>query len=189
MALKIILSSQVPAMAAFGRMGQFADYWPRHHSVTWLLPNFISYYATKFFSSVILNGLLLTPVPFSLLFPDLHLDFVKTTLLCSGYAWMLPLQKTFYTKYFWISNPLFLFSTVFIMKLYHLSIIYPVLAGVAQWIEYRPANQRVAGSIPSQGTCLGCRPGPQYGAHQRQPATTCRWFSPSFSLPSLKINK
>lgn len=86
MALKIILSSQVPAMAAFGRMGQFADYWPRHHSVTWLLPNFISYYATKFFSSVILNGLLLTPVPFSLLFPDLHLDFVKTTLLCSGYA-------------------------------------------------------------------------------------------------------
>ena len=35
------------------------------------------------------------------------------------------------------------------------------LAGVAQWIEYQPANQMVAGSIPSQGTCLGCRPGPQ----------------------------
>ena len=34
------------------------------------------------------------------------------------------------------------------------------LAGVAQRIEHRPANQRVAGSIPSQGTCLGCRPGP-----------------------------
>ena len=30
------------------------------------------------------------------------------------------------------------------------------LAGVAQWIEHQPANQRVAGSIPSQGTCLGC---------------------------------
>ena len=28
------------------------------------------------------------------------------------------------------------------------------LAGVAQWIEHRPANQRVVGSIPSQGTCL-----------------------------------
>ena len=38
------------------------------------------------------------------------------------------------------------------------------LAGVAQWIERRPANQRVAGSIPSQGTCLGCGPGPQLGA-------------------------
>ena len=35
------------------------------------------------------------------------------------------------------------------------------LAGVAQWIERRPENQRAAGSIPSQGTCLGCRPGPQ----------------------------
>ena len=30
------------------------------------------------------------------------------------------------------------------------------LAGVVQWIECRPANQRVACSIPSQGTCLGC---------------------------------
>ena len=34
------------------------------------------------------------------------------------------------------------------------------LAGVAQWIECQPVNQKVAGSIPSQGTCLGCRPGP-----------------------------
>ena len=38
------------------------------------------------------------------------------------------------------------------------------LAGVAQCIEHRPENQPVAGSIPSQGTCLGCRPGPQCGA-------------------------
>ena len=35
------------------------------------------------------------------------------------------------------------------------------LAGVSKWIEHQPANQTVAGSIPSQGTCLGCRPGPQ----------------------------
>ena len=42
------------------------------------------------------------------------------------------------------------------------------LAGVAQWIEHRPANQMVAGSILSQGTCLGCRPGPQQGALERQ---------------------
>ena len=34
------------------------------------------------------------------------------------------------------------------------------LAVVPQWIEHRPAEQRIAGSIPSQGTCLGCGPGP-----------------------------
>ena len=34
-------------------------------------------------------------------------------------------------------------------------------AGVAQWIEYWPENQGVIGSIPSQGTCLGCGPGLQ----------------------------
>ena len=35
------------------------------------------------------------------------------------------------------------------------------LAGVAQWIEHQPANQRVTGLIPSQGPCLGCWPGSQ----------------------------
>ena len=35
------------------------------------------------------------------------------------------------------------------------------LAGVTRWIECQPANQRVAGSIPSQGMRRGCRPGPQ----------------------------
>ena len=43
------------------------------------------------------------------------------------------------------------------------------LAGVAQWIEHWPANQRVTGSIPSQGTCLGCGPGPLCGVHEKQP--------------------
>ena len=43
------------------------------------------------------------------------------------------------------------------------------LADVAQWTECQPVNQRVADSIPSQGTCLGCRPGPQWGACKRQP--------------------
>ena len=42
------------------------------------------------------------------------------------------------------------------------------MAGVAQWIERRPANQRVAVWTPSQGTCLGCRPGRQEGACERQ---------------------
>ena len=35
------------------------------------------------------------------------------------------------------------------------------LAGVVQWTEHWPANQRVEGSIPSQDTCLGYRPRPQ----------------------------
>ena len=35
------------------------------------------------------------------------------------------------------------------------------LADVAQWIERLTSKQRVAGLIPSQGTCLSCRPGPQ----------------------------
>ena len=34
-------------------------------------------------------------------------------------------------------------------------------AGMAQWIEHRPANQGIEGSIRSQGTCLGCGPGLQ----------------------------
>ena len=38
-----------------------------------------------------------------------------------------------------------------------------MLAGMTQWIECQPANQRVAGSVPSQGTCLGFRPGPWWG--------------------------
>ena len=43
------------------------------------------------------------------------------------------------------------------------------LAGVAQWIECWPVKGKVAGSIPSQGPCLGCGPGPPQGAHKRQP--------------------
>ena len=56
------------------------------------------------------------------------------------------------------------------------------LAGVAQWIEHQPVNQRVAGGIPSQGTCLGCGPGPQEGAHKRQPHID---VSLPLSFPSL----
>ena len=43
------------------------------------------------------------------------------------------------------------------------------LACGAQWIECQPENQRVASSIPSQDTCLDCGPGPEWGAHKRQP--------------------
>ena len=61
-------------------------------------------------------------------------------------------------------------------------------------LEPWPANQRFAGSIPSPGTCLGCGPGPQYGACEKQRidvslAHPCFPPSPSPLLPfSLNIN-
>ena len=61
------------------------------------------------------------------------------------------------------------------------------LAGVAQWIECQPVNWKVTGSIPGQGTCLGCGPGPQLGC-VRGSQLMFLSISPSFSL-SLKISK
>ena len=40
---------------------------------------------------------------------------------------------------------------------------------MAQWIEHQPANQRIARSTPSQGTCLGDGPGALLGLCERQP--------------------
>ena len=63
------------------------------------------------------------------------------------------------------------------------------LAAVVQWIECWPVNQRVTSSVPSQGTYLGCRPGPQLGTRERQPYIDVLLpLSPSLLL-SLKINK
>ena len=56
------------------------------------------------------------------------------------------------------------------------------LAGVAQWTECLLANQSVASLIPSQGTCLGCGPGPQWGALEKQPHIHVSL--PLFLLPS-----
>ena len=42
------------------------------------------------------------------------------------------------------------------------------LAAVGQWFEHQPENWRVAGSILCQDTRLGCGPGPQLGAYERQ---------------------
>ena len=62
------------------------------------------------------------------------------------------------------------------------------LAGVAQWIDSRPANQKVASLIPSQGTCLGWGPGPQWGCVRGN--HTLMFLSLPFSLPSsLSQNK
>ena len=55
------------------------------------------------------------------------------------------------------------------------------LTSVAEWIEYQPANQKVTGLIPGQGTCLGCRMGPQCGAREWQPHTDVSL--PLFLLP------
>ena len=62
------------------------------------------------------------------------------------------------------------------------------LAGVVQWTECRPVNRKVASSIPSQGTCPGCRPGPQWGRHKRRVNVSSPSLSPSPPF-SLKINK
>ena len=63
------------------------------------------------------------------------------------------------------------------------------LAGVAQWIESQPAHvQSVTSSIPTQGTCLSCEPGPHWGAGEKQPHIN---VSLPLSLPSplCKMNK
>ena len=62
------------------------------------------------------------------------------------------------------------------------------LGGMAQWSEYQPENQRVTGSIPSQGTCLGCGPDPQKGARERQPPidVSLPLFLLPFPSPKLK---
>ena len=58
------------------------------------------------------------------------------------------------------------------------------LPGVAEWVECRSANGKVAGLIPSRGMCLGCGPGPLLGAFERQPidiSLAHQCFSPSIS--------
>ena len=63
------------------------------------------------------------------------------------------------------------------------------MAGMTQWIDCCSPNPKVTGSIPSQDTCLGYRPGPQLGACQRQPHTVVSLpLSPSLLL-CLKVNK
>ena len=62
-----------------------------------------------------------------------------------------------------------------------------VLADVAQWIECRPTNQRVTGSILSLGHMLGLQARSPAGGMWE--ATTHRCFSPSFSCPAPSKNK
>ena len=62
------------------------------------------------------------------------------------------------------------------------------LAGVALWIEHWPANQRVTSLIPSHGTCLGCRSGPQLEVCEGK-AHTDVYLPLSFPSLPLEINK
>ena len=56
------------------------------------------------------------------------------------------------------------------------------------WLSGLSASQRVVGSIPRQGKCLGCRPGPRWGVWERQPHIDASL--PLFCLPSpLSKNK
>ena len=51
-------------------------------------------------------------------------------------------------------------------------------------VGHHPANREVTSSIPGQGTCLGCRPGPWLGACEKQPMdVSLALFLPPF--PSL----
>ena len=82
------------------------------------------------------------------------------------------------TSVFYIHKKKNKLDTIFLKKLHS------ALASVAQWIEHWPMNQRVTGLIPSQGTCLGYGPGPQWGVQWRD-NHTLMFLSLFFSLPSI----
>ena len=66
-----------------------------------------------------------------------------------------------------------------------LNLLFLAPAGVAQWTEHWPANQRVTSLIPSQGTGLGCGSGQQSsGGHMRGNHTLM--FLSLFLLPLSK---
>ena len=59
------------------------------------------------------------------------------------------------------------------------------LVGVAQWTEQGLVNQRVSCLIPSQGTCLGGRPGPQLVPREEQPHIDVSHYLFLLPFPSL----
>ena len=117
------------------------------------------------------------------------------SLFKSGEEWTLQVLED--KAFFFLSRSLSLSLDLLwcFYLLFNVSIRTLALTGVAQWIECQPARQKLAGLIPSQGTCLGCGPDPQLGAWERQliyVSLTHRCFSPSLSLSlplSLKIKK
>ena len=59
-----------------------------------------------------------------------------------------------------------------------------ILAGVAQWIEHRPVNQRATALIPSLEHMLGLPPRSPIGSVREATNHTLMFLSPFFSLPS-----
>ena len=77
----------------------------------------------------------------------------------------------------------------FIMKNFKHKKAKIALAGVARWTECWPVSQRVSGSVPGQGTCLGCGLDPQWGCVRgNHTVMFLSLFLPPFSLQN-KINK
>ena len=71
-------------------------------------------------------------------------------------------------------------AKIFVVFFFGYNLFCLALAGVAQWTECGPENHRVTNSIPVQGTCLGCRPGPHWGCVRVN--HTWMFLSLSFSL-------
>ena len=67
--------------------------------------------------------------------------------------------------------------------------------GVQAWLggsvalEHHPVHQKIAVSIPGQGTDLGCRFNSRWGANGRQPKDIFSLISFSFSASLSKINE
>ena len=89
-------------------------------------------------------------------------------------------------QWWWVHNNV---NVLIAIELIHLKIVQMALAGVAQWIECQSGNRRVAGLIPSQGTCLGCGPGPQLGACKKQLISLTSMFLSLSLLSPLSKNK
>ena len=66
----------------------------------------------------------------------------------------------------------------------------PAQTGVVQWVGHHSTELKVTGSIPSQGTYQGCRPGPQLGVCKRQPidVSLAHWYFSSALSPSLPLS-
>ena len=79
-------------------------------------------------------------------------------------------------------------------QLWNIMFVYLALAGMAQWNEREPVDEKLTGLIPSQGTWLGGGPDPQLGRARGNQLMFLSYqcfspsLSPSFPL-SLKINK
>ena len=75
-------------------------------------------------------------------------------------------HSTFSTRCTSLVNFRCIFSSIFNIKMATQKFTNFSLASVARWIEHWPVNQKVAGSIPSQSTYLGCGQAPSWGVQE-----------------------